>query len=86
MSRYERILDDTTQEQTAYMNELEVMCKDCDRIVLKKEIGLMLFSEGRFMVSYFKHRGYRVTDDGDNYIMLYDQNLLRDPRLDDKVH
>ena len=76
----------TTQEQTDYMNELEVMCKDCDRIILKKEIAQKLFREGGFMIKYFKRRGFRVTDAGDNYIMLWDQNLLRDPRLDDKVH
>jgi len=86
MSRYEKIIDDLTQSQTAYMNELEDLCKDCDRIVLKKEIGLFLFSEGRLMVRYFKRRGFRVTDAGDNYLMLYDQNLLRDPKLDEKVH
>lgn len=86
MSRYEKTIDDLTQSQTAYMNELEGLCKDCDRIILKKEIGLFLFSEGHLMIKYFKRRGFRVTDDGDNYIMLYDENLLRDPALDEKVH
>lgn len=87
MSRYERVLDDNTQTQTAYMNELEIMCRDCDRILMSKEIGQALFSEGRLMIKYFKRRGFRVTDGGgEKYIMLFDQNLLRDPRLDEKIH
>ena len=78
MSHYEQILLDTTRTQTEYINELEEMCKDCERIVLHAGIAKIAFKEHKFMIKYFLRRGFRLVEldiRSKTYIFGHDQNL-----------
>ena len=78
MSHYEQILIDTTRSQTEYINELEVMCKDHERIVLHAEIAKIAFNEHKFMVKYFLRRGFRLIEmdiRNKSFVFAHDQNL-----------
>ena len=78
MSHYQQVLIDTTRSQTEYINELEAMCQDCERIVVRAEIAKIAFSEHKFMVKYFLRRGFRLIElDHINktFVFGHDQNL-----------
>lgn len=86
MSKYEGLMPvDVTRSQQEYMNELEEMCKTCEKIVIHQIIARTLWAKRTFMEKYFYRRGFHITFDIDLncFIMLHDQNLERDAQLDE---
>lgn len=78
MSNYEQVLIDTTRTQIEYINELEALCQDCERIVLDAGIAKVAFNEHKFMIKYFLRRGFRLIDldiDNKSFVFGHDQNL-----------
>ncbi len=75
MSKYEKILeliaDPTTPKgqeeilsgraQIQYINELEELCRTCDRVILHSEIARTAFSHRKYLEKFAVRRGFKIT-------------------------
>lgn len=75
MSKYEKILDliaDPTtpkgqqeilsgRAQIHYINELEMLCDTCDRVIIHSEIARTAFSHRKYLEKFAVRRGFAIS-------------------------
>lgn len=68
MSKYERKIDPiigdedilSGKAQIDYINELEDLCKTCDRVIIHSNIALTAFSHRKYMEKFAARRGFAI--------------------------